>query len=79
MRSAAGVLSARKSGGAGRIRKHEGSQQQKIEYDRWVFGRLIEAGPTTLNMVINKMVPRGREVATPEVLRHLPLKPPGRG
>lgn len=54
------------------------NQEYTIEYDRWVFGRLIEAGPTTLNMMTNKMVPRGREVATPEVLRNLPLKPPGR-
>jgi hypothetical protein len=49
-----------------------------VDYDRWVFGHLVEAGPRTLNMVSSGMCPRGKEVPTPDALRHLPLKPPGR-
>ena len=49
-----------------------------VAYDRWVFGNLIEAGPVALNLVSSGKVLRGRPVPTPEVLKHLPKKPPGR-
>ena len=46
--------------------------------DRVVFGRFIPAGPVALNLVTDGHCPRGREVQTPHVLRHLPMRPPGR-
>jgi len=49
-----------------------------VVYDRYVFGILIEAGPRSLNLVSNGSVPIGKPVATPEILRHKPLRPPTR-
>jgi hypothetical protein len=49
-----------------------------VQYDRYVFGHLIEAGPRALNLVSNGSVPIGKPVPTPEILRHKPLRPPTR-
>jgi len=44
----------------------------------WVRGvhESVFGEPTYDNLVSRGLVPRGREVATPEVLKNLPLKPP---
>jgi len=42
-----------------------------------VYERVFEQ-PVYENLVSRGLVPRGREVATPEVLKNLPLKPPRR-
>ena len=47
-----------------------------VQYDRYVFGHLIEAGPRALNLVSNGSVPIGKPVPTPEIFRHKPLRPP---
>jgi hypothetical protein len=44
----------------------------------WVNNVLDEYEPRAANLVSRGLVPRGREVETPEVLKVLPLKPPGR-
>lgn len=49
-----------------------------VVYDRWIFGVLHEAGPVALNLISDYGVPKGNPVPTPEILKHLPLKPPGR-
>lgn len=46
-----------------------------VEHDRWVFGVLVEAGPTAMNLVSSGACPRGREVAAPAVLSDRPLLP----
>lgn len=38
----------------------------------------LDVSETSLNLVSNGLVPRGNEVPTPEVLRYLPKRPPGR-
>ncbi len=49
-----------------------------VEYDRWVFGILIEAGPRALNLVSSGAVPIGKPVPTPTVLLNKPLRPPAK-
>ncbi len=49
-----------------------------IEHDRWVFGTLIEAGPTAMNLISSGACPRGREVQAPAILSDRPLLPPHR-
>lgn len=41
-------------------------------------GRFVEAEPDYQNLVSRGLVPRGREVEPPAVLRNLPLRPPTR-
>jgi hypothetical protein len=58
-----------------RVRLEDGyllTEKQK----KWALGLLDK--PVYENLVSSGKVPRGREVITPDVLRHLPLKPPGR-
>lgn len=42
------------------------------------WAREIVGKPVYENLVSSGQVPRGREVPTPAVLQHRPLKPPGR-
>lgn len=49
-----------------------------VEYDRWVFGVLIEAGPRSLNLVSQGLVPIGKPVPMAPILAFKPLKPPAR-
>jgi hypothetical protein len=44
----------------------------------WANDALDRFEPRAANLVSRGLVPRGREVPTPAVLRNLPLKPPGR-
>ncbi len=44
----------------------------------WVKSLHEKLVPQYQNLVSNGLVPRGREVETPEVLRHLPKRPPQR-
>ena len=55
-------------------------QRYPTGHDRWVFGILVPAGPTALNMVSNGLCPLGKPVEPPDCLRpeRLPLRPPGR-
>lgn len=52
------------------------SEKQR-EWVRGVHARLFDA-PTYENAWTAGKVPKGRDVPTPEVLKKLPLKPPGR-
>ena len=49
----------------------------RVGYDRWIFGRFYPAGPVALNLVSEGRVALGEPVPTPEVLKNRPLKPPG--
>jgi hypothetical protein len=46
--------------------------------ERWALGLLGEEPPPAHVRLTSGGVPRGREVPTPVVLLHLPMKPPGR-
>lgn len=63
---AAGLLEGRV------LSRRSGGQREWVER---VHARLV---PAYENLVSRGLVPRGREVPTPEVLKNLPLKPPGR-
>jgi len=52
--------------------------ERQREWVRTVADREGIVDPRTTNLVSRGVVPRGREVATPAVLRNLPLNPPGR-
>jgi hypothetical protein len=44
----------------------------------WAIRMLDEREPQAQNLWSRGLVPKGRDVATPEVLKNLPLKPPHR-
>jgi len=54
------------------------STKQRKLLEAFIEGTPYEAEPEYLNLVSRGLVPRGREVETPEVLRNLPKLPPGR-
>lgn len=57
--------------------KGGGNRQLTKKQRAWVLRILDEPEPYE-NLVSEGKVPRGREVPTPPVLTHRPLKPPGR-
>ena len=60
------------------LTSHRDASGYTVDHDRWVFGVLVEAGPTAMNLVSSGLCPRGREVAAPAVLSDRPLLPPHR-
>lgn len=59
---------------------NDGTRELSDRQRRWVqdvADRLDIVEPSA-NLVSLGLVPRGNPVPTPEVLKHLPLKPPGR-
>jgi hypothetical protein len=57
------------------LTSHRVAAGYTVDYDRWVFGQLVEAGPTAMNLVSSSLCPRGREVAAPAILSDRPLLP----
>lgn len=55
-----------------------GERHQLSERQREWAQRVADIPGEYKNLVSNGQVPRGREVPTPAVLQHRPLKPPGR-
>lgn len=63
------------------LRGLRGGQWQKLtdKQRAWANAVAVRIGAIgCANLVSSGQVSRGREVETPEVLRHLPMKPPGR-
>lgn len=54
----------------------EDGYRLSVKQTKWAKGLLDQ--PDYENLVSSGKVPRGREVPTPAVLLHRPLKPPGR-
>jgi hypothetical protein len=57
----------------------DGKRESLTERERlWVNDVIDREEPRYANLVSRGLVPRGKEVETPAVLKVLPLKPPGR-
>jgi hypothetical protein len=56
-----------------------GLTRAQLDWIRAAFTKYeLEAEMPAMNLVSSGHVPRGRDVALPEVLRHLPKRPPGK-
>jgi hypothetical protein len=71
-------MTTNRKNGLSSHRIDQASGGRAVEHDRWVFGVLIEAGPTAMNLISSGACPRGREVAAPAILADRPLLPPHR-
>ena len=52
--------------------------RMSLKQKQWAQKTLEKFQPTYENLVSSGQVPRGKEVPLPEVLRNLPMRPPGR-
>lgn len=57
------------------LTSHRVASGYTVDHDRWVFGVLVEAGPTAMNLASSGACPRGREVPAPAILSDRPLLP----
>lgn len=68
-------MTTNRKNGLSSHRVDQASGCRQVEHDRWVFGRLIEAGPVAMNLASSGACPRGREVPAPAILSDRPLLP----